>query len=488
MNITFIIHTYKRPGCVKRLIESIKDFYPDIPVLVYDDTEFDRGLSWGRNHLVSQVKTPYFLLLDDDFVFTADTKIERLYEKAEQGYDVVAGALLENSILHYEGRYELEDGVLRYIPTTEEPLDYVLNFFVGRTEKFKECKWDEELKLGEHTAFFFAHKGKLKIAYDSSAIAKHLPEKPEGYAEDRKRGGHYFRYWMKKMGINEVINTKGESLRVSKVKKPYVPPVFKLEEVKSVLICSPEQHTKTGQPMYVKNLKKGLEELGIKVDCRDYNSSLSSYIGTYDIVVINDYAPRFLDLTSGNMIVNICHSKNDCDKPIIDDRIDYYLAPREQISEHWQKHYKIDFEILPIPIDFKKWQVPRQKNDKYTIIMPGTFDPQRKAMILNLIERTKNNKNNKVILIGKDYMGIPYGDKGDLLIHPEVDDIENWMAKADEVAGIHIGTTTLEAWAMGLKTSVYDEQGNWKYVEKPEDFNKHNYIEVARQLIKIAIQ
>lgn len=198
MKITFIIHTYKRPGCVKRLLESIKQFYPKVPVLVYDDTDFDRGLSWGRNHLVSQVKTPYFLLLDDDFVFTEDTKIERLYDKAEQGYDVVAGALLENSILHYEGRFKLEDGILRYIKTTEEPLDYVLNFFVGRTEKFRECKWDEELKLAEHTAFFFVNKGKLKIGYDSSVIVKHLPEKPDGYAEDRKRGGRYFKYWMKK--------------------------------------------------------------------------------------------------------------------------------------------------------------------------------------------------------------------------------------------------------------------------------------------------
>ena len=28
-----------------------------------------------------------------------------------------------------------------------------------------------------------------------------------------------------------------------------------------------------------------------------------------------------------------------------------------------------------------------------------------------------------------------------------------------KVAGIFIGTVTLEAWAMGLKTSVYDEKG-----------------------------
>ncbi len=205
MNITFIIHTYKRPECLHRLKESIDKFYPNVPVLVYDDTKFDRGLSWGRNHLVSQVKTPFFLLLDDDFVFTEETKIEKLYEKAEQGYDVVAGALMENSILHYEGRFELKDKVLKYIKTTEEPLDYVLNFFVGRTEKFKECKWDEELKLAEHTAFFFVNKGKLKIGYDGSVIVQHLPQRPPGYSDDRARAMSYFEGWMKKMNIDKII-------------------------------------------------------------------------------------------------------------------------------------------------------------------------------------------------------------------------------------------------------------------------------------------
>lgn len=46
MNITFIIHTFKRPDCLKRLQDSIKEFYPDVKTIVYDDTEYDRGLSW----------------------------------------------------------------------------------------------------------------------------------------------------------------------------------------------------------------------------------------------------------------------------------------------------------------------------------------------------------------------------------------------------------------------------------------------------------
>jgi hypothetical protein len=249
-----------------------------------------------------------------------------------------------------------------------------------------------------------------------------------------------------------------------------------------IALLSPEQQTRTGQPMYVKNLAKGLRELGHEVVCADYNTPIEHYCGDYDIVIINDYAPHFLDRVNGK-IYNLCHSKNDCDRPIIDDRINGYLAPREQVSEYWQKEYDIEFEILPIPIDFKKWQIPKVKHKNYTILMPGTFDPQRKEMILNLIERSK--KGNRVMLVGKDYMGLPQGIIGNLEVYPETDKIENYMAQADEVAGIHIGTTTLEAWAMGLKTSVYDEQGNWSYVEKPQDFDKYNYLKVAEKLLNL---
>ena len=208
--MTFIIHTFKRPECLDRLLESIKEFYPKVPVIVYDDSKFDKGLSWGRNHLVSQVKTKYFLLLDDDFVFTKETKIEKLIEKAEQGYDIVAGALRENgNIIHYEGRYELENDILKLILNTEEPLDFVFNFFIGRTEKFKECKWDEDLKLCEHTAFFFDNKDKLKVGYEPSVIIEHKPVRPADYMSYRLRAIDYAEIWKKKKGIKDIKKIYG---------------------------------------------------------------------------------------------------------------------------------------------------------------------------------------------------------------------------------------------------------------------------------------
>ena len=57
--------------------------------------EPDVGLSAGRNALLSRVQTPYFLLLDDDFEFTAETKIEKLASVVARGEaDLVAGACI----------------------------------------------------------------------------------------------------------------------------------------------------------------------------------------------------------------------------------------------------------------------------------------------------------------------------------------------------------------------------------------------------------
>lgn len=219
MNITFIIHTFKRPDCLKRLQDSIKEFYPDVKTIVYDDTEYDRGLSWGRNYLVSQVKTKYFLLLDDDFVFTDKTKIEKLYNKVEKGYDLVAGSIEENDeIKHYEGRYELIGDCLKYIPSKKEPFHFVYNFFVGRTKTFKKYKWDEELKLAEHTAFFFEHKDLLKIGYLKDVSIKHLPERSQDYQDFRLRGKQYFRKWADKKGIVSVIDYNGNLAQVKPIK------------------------------------------------------------------------------------------------------------------------------------------------------------------------------------------------------------------------------------------------------------------------------
>jgi len=214
-DLTFIIHTFKRPECLNRLKESIKRSYPDVEILVYDDSDYDKGLSWGRNYLVSQVKTPYYLLLDDDFVFTPETRVQLLLDMMGH-YDIVGGALREDgNIRHYEGRYELKEGHLKYIPSTTEPLDFVFNFFMAKKEV---TGWDERLKMAEHTAFFLSNKGRWKIGYEPRCIVEHHPIKTRDYLEYRNRAWKYFDDYMVWNNIETVENFEGEVYKLGDYK------------------------------------------------------------------------------------------------------------------------------------------------------------------------------------------------------------------------------------------------------------------------------
>jgi hypothetical protein len=244
-----------------------------------------------------------------------------------------------------------------------------------------------------------------------------------------------------------------------------------------ILLTSPDQSTLTGQPMYVKNLAKGLRELKHDVTCSENPS------GDYDIAIINDNFPQALGKFTAKKIYNFCHSKNSCDEPLIDKRITGYLAPRDEVANHWKSKYNIDFKILEIPIDFKRFSGKRQTN-KYTILAPCTFEPLRIPMIMSLIERAKTS-DIQLIFRGDDRGVSQFNKYPNIIFKPQTQTIEEDMKDADEVAGIFIGTVTLEAWAMGLKTSVYDEKGNWEYIEKPKDFEKYNYLNVARKLLEI---
>ena len=100
--LTAIIKTFERPETLKRLLSSIKRTYPKMQVIVADDSKiplyyegvetlilpYDSGVSLGRQRALEAVKTPYVLLLDDDFIFYHDTKLEAAMQKMEQNLQI----------------------------------------------------------------------------------------------------------------------------------------------------------------------------------------------------------------------------------------------------------------------------------------------------------------------------------------------------------------------------------------------------------------
>ena len=99
--VTILIKTFQRPRTVNAAIASIRRFYPTVPIIVADDSgeptpirdnsvvvhrlPFDSGVSKGRNFLFSHVRTKYFLMSDDDNLFTRHTRLERMVDSARGG-------------------------------------------------------------------------------------------------------------------------------------------------------------------------------------------------------------------------------------------------------------------------------------------------------------------------------------------------------------------------------------------------------------------
>lgn len=208
--ITFLIKTFERPKIALRLIKSIREFYPDVRVIVADDGQkyplqqqavhnlgnvdilklpYDTGLSEGRNKLMEATETPYFLLLDDDFVFTHETIIERLLPFLRAGvFDIAGGALRLNGqkVVHFEGFIEKVGTTLhcthkRHV-TTPSRCDVILNFFAASTDKILKVKWNPVYKMGEHLDFFWRCKDAgIKVGYVPNVIADHVPYRTKEY-------------------------------------------------------------------------------------------------------------------------------------------------------------------------------------------------------------------------------------------------------------------------------------------------------------------
>ena len=186
--VTAVIKTFQRPRRCAALIASIRRHYPDLPIVVVDDSHspgdypdcrsvhlpFDSGISAGRNAGITAVETEYVLNLDDDFLFYSQTALVEalsILERHRQ-IDLLAGTVVDLPLLivhdfHGAGLF----------PTTAEPqiapgtrigpavvMDKVPNFFLARTAAVRSVGWDPALKLIEHADFFTRARGMIVSA------------------------------------------------------------------------------------------------------------------------------------------------------------------------------------------------------------------------------------------------------------------------------------------------------------------------------------
>lgn len=203
-DVTVVVKTFQRPDSLRRLLASIRRFYPGIAVVVVDDSEapldpipegitsyrhfpFDSlGVSAGRNAGVREVETEYVLICDDDMVIGRKTDLGKMLRTVQTTrFDLVSCRWMDHEpwrsirrgYRRYEGTLEIADGTLvhHYGATRGEidglpVFDIVHQFFVAPTDLLRANPWDDRFKVaGEHVAFFLALK-------EAGALCTRLPD------------------------------------------------------------------------------------------------------------------------------------------------------------------------------------------------------------------------------------------------------------------------------------------------------------------------
>ena len=242
-NVDFCITSFLRPEGLKNLIDSILKYYPDANIIValqgvsmdldlldYNITvltlPFDFGLSASRNYLAINSKAEYILLLEDDFVFTGDTKIERMVKVLDDlpGVGIVGGMVKENGqVLNFEHYLKIVDDTLIHVKDDDNYFDFlpdcndepfkvkktgsVLNFCLIRNKVFDDILWDDELKLIEHTDFYLRlAKTDWQVYYTPDVAINTVKINSVEYNKYRKRD-IYHKKMMKKWGLKKIIHT-----------------------------------------------------------------------------------------------------------------------------------------------------------------------------------------------------------------------------------------------------------------------------------------
>ncbi|XP_073739875.1 beta-1,4 N-acetylgalactosaminyltransferase 2 isoform X2 [Callorhinus ursinus] len=203
--VTIATKTFLRPHKFMTMLRSIREYYPDLIVIVADDSKeplkindkhveyytmpFGKGWFAGRNLAISQVTTKYVLWVDDDFLFNNNTKIEVLVDVLEKTeLDVVGGSVLGNvfqfklllqksqngDCLHRRpGSFRPLDGFPRCVVTSG-----VVNFFLAHTERLQRVGFDPRLQRVAHSEFFIDGLGSLLVGSCPEVIIGHQARSP----------------------------------------------------------------------------------------------------------------------------------------------------------------------------------------------------------------------------------------------------------------------------------------------------------------------
>jgi hypothetical protein len=240
--LTAIISTANRPKSLRRVSQSLSRQFPELKILVADQSHEPRvpkqadqvkvptgvGRAAACNALLSRVRTPYFLLLDEQAELTAESQIDRLLELViDDKLDLAAGDFMGcnrklwffvtrrpqpgHGLLEFAGdRLTLLSGH-RTIGDGYAWCDLVHNFYVARTSKVRNLGgWDPELENDEREEFFVrAHRQGLRVGLAPEVVASlwNEPAEAQATSADRKSLA------VAKMGLERMTDIDGRTIK-----------------------------------------------------------------------------------------------------------------------------------------------------------------------------------------------------------------------------------------------------------------------------------
>ena len=237
--LTAIVRTCRGPKGVDRLIRSLGWLYPQVRVLVADDSRqpgaiagvdpvrmpAGAGVSACRNALLARVRTPYFLVLEEEMELSRQSHLERLLALVAENRLDLAGGDCQRCQRRFglftsrrpdpgHATFEFSGNALRlaagHRPIGESFLDCDLthNFFVGRTDKVRAIGgWDPQLTTDERFEFFVrAQRFGLRVGMCADAIARRWAD---GGPASAPQGQNLLSLAAARMGVARLIDLEG---------------------------------------------------------------------------------------------------------------------------------------------------------------------------------------------------------------------------------------------------------------------------------------
>lgn len=183
----------------------------------------------------------------------------------------------------------------------------------------------------------------------------------------------------------------------------------------------------------------------------------------------------------------------ELENPIIHESIKKYIAIRPEIKDYIIDKFSVpeeQIEVVYNPIDEDKF-IPKNTKTENSILFVGTIDYLRRETIMDLIDYSKQNEK-ELWLVGEDKSNyLPQILLNSHVKHfPATWNVENFINRCSETAGIQLGRTTIEGWMCGKPGWIYKVDSGGFILSKelfdvPSDTEKYHSSKVAENIKKI---